>query len=46
MSINPAVSQADVDGADRFLQEVLKNIMAAELRLDAVRLVILGKMSV
>ena len=46
MSINPAVSQADVDEADRFLQEVLKNIMAAELRLDAVRLVILGKMGI
>ncbi len=44
MSINPAVSQADVESADRTLQEVLRHIMAAELRLDAVRLVILGKM--
>jgi ATP-dependent helicase HepA len=45
MSINPAVSQAEVDDADRFLQEVLKHITSAELRLDAVRLVIMGKMA-
>jgi len=45
MSINPSVTQADVDGADRLLQEVLKHISAAELRLDATRLVILGRMA-
>jgi ATP-dependent helicase HepA len=45
MSINPSVTPADVADADRLLQEVLKNILGAELRLDAVRLVILGKMS-
>ena len=45
MSVNPAVSQAEVDGAERLLQEVLKHIAAAELRLDAVRLVIMGKMA-
>jgi ATP-dependent helicase HepA len=43
MSINPSVSQAEVDEADRLLQEVLRHIATAELRLDAVRLVILGK---
>ncbi|HKP95155.1 MAG TPA: hypothetical protein VJ385_05295, partial [Fibrobacteria bacterium] len=45
MGINASVTQAEVDGADRFLQETLKHIMGAEIRLDAVRLVILGKMS-
>jgi len=45
MSINPAVTQSEVEQADRFLQEVLRNIATAELRLDAVRLVILGKMA-
>ncbi|MDB5050850.1 MAG: SNF2-related protein [Fibrobacteres bacterium] len=45
MGINASVTQAEVDEADRFLQETLKHIMGAEIRLDAVRLVILGKMS-
>ncbi len=45
MSINPSVTAGDVADADKLLQEVLKNILGAELRLDAVRLVILGKMS-
>ena len=45
MSINPSVTLADVEEADKLLQETLKNILGAELRLDAVRLVILGKMS-
>lgn len=45
MSVNPAVSQSEVDQADRFLQEVLRHIATAEMRLDAVRLVILGKMA-
>jgi ATP-dependent helicase HepA len=45
MSVNPAVSPAEVEEADRFLQEVLRHIAAAELRLDAVRLVIMGKMA-
>jgi ATP-dependent helicase HepA len=44
MSINASVSQADVEGADRLLQDVARHIMGAEIRLDAVRLVILGKM--
>jgi ATP-dependent helicase HepA len=44
MGINPSVSQVQVDNAEKLLQEVLKNIAAAELRLDAVRLVIQGKM--
>ena len=43
MGINSSVTQAEVDEADRFLQEVLRHIAAAELRLDAVRLVIQGK---
>ncbi len=46
MSINASVTQAEVDEADRFLQEVQKHIMSAEIRLDAVRLVVMGKMSV
>ncbi|MDB5105209.1 MAG: SNF2-related protein [Fibrobacteres bacterium] len=46
MSINPSVTQADVEGADRLLQDSLKHILGAEVRLDAVRLVILGKMTV
>ena len=46
MSINPSVTAADVQEADKLLQETLKHILAAELRLDAVRLVILGKMQV
>jgi ATP-dependent helicase HepA len=45
MSINPSVSPAEVDGAERLLEEVLKQIATAELRLDAVRLVILGRMA-
>src|SRR5690606_41885818 len=45
MIINPSVTQADVDGADRLLQEVLKHSSAEELRLDAKRLVILRRMA-
>ena len=44
MGVNPSITQAEVDDADRLLQEVLKHISAAELRLDAVRMVIQGKM--
>ena len=43
MGINSSVTQSEVEGADRFLQEVLHHISAAELRLDAIRLVIQGK---
>ena len=46
MSINASVTQAEVDEADRYLQETLSHIMGAEIRLDAVRLVILGTMNV
>lgn len=45
MAINPSVSRAEVEAVDRLLQEVVGHIMKAELRVDAVRLVILGKMS-
>ncbi|MDQ3000261.1 MAG: RNA polymerase-associated protein RapA [Fibrobacterota bacterium] len=45
MSINPSVTEEDVAVADRLLQETLKHIAAAELRLDAVRLVVMGKMN-
>jgi ATP-dependent helicase HepA len=44
MAVNPSVSRADVEAADRLLRETAGHIAAAELRLDAVRLVILGKM--
>jgi len=46
MGINPSVTQAEVDEAERLLQEVLQHISSAELRLDAVRMVIQGKMKV
>jgi ATP-dependent helicase HepA len=45
MGINASVTREEVEEADRFLQETLKHIMGAEIRLDAVRLVILGKMT-
>jgi hypothetical protein len=44
MAVNPSVTQADVDAADRLLKEVAGHIAAAELRVDAVRLVIMGRM--
>jgi ATP-dependent helicase HepA len=46
MAVNPSVTQADVDAADRLLKEVAGHIAAAELRVDAVRLVIMGRMAV
>ncbi len=45
MAVNPSVSQADVDAADQWLRETLRHIAAAELRLDALRLVIMGHMA-
>ncbi len=44
MTINPSVTQSEVDDAENLLRDVLGHIAAAELRLDAVRLVILGRM--
>jgi ATP-dependent helicase HepA len=44
MTINPSVTQSEVDDAEKLLRDVLGHIAAAELRLDAVRLVILGRM--
>jgi ATP-dependent helicase HepA len=46
MAVNPSVGKADVDAVEKLLQEVVGHIMKAELRIDAVRLVILGKMMV
>ncbi|HAO99582.1 MAG TPA: hypothetical protein DCQ83_06010, partial [Fibrobacteres bacterium] len=43
-AMNPAVSDAEVDAAGRHADEVLRHIAQAELRLDAVRLVLMGKM--
>jgi ATP-dependent helicase HepA len=45
-AVNPAVKAADVQAAEKLLKDVTGHIMAAELRVDAVRLVILGKMQV
>jgi ATP-dependent helicase HepA len=42
-SLNPAVSEADIDKADSRARETLRHIVAAESRLDALRIVLLGK---
>ncbi len=41
--LNPGVSEAQVRAAEEYAAEVLRHIAAAELRLDAVRLILLGK---
>ena len=43
MSVNPSVGRKEVDEAEARLREVLGQITASELRLDAVRLVIMGR---
>ncbi len=42
-ALNPAISDAEVVEAGRHADEVLRHIAQAELRLDAVRLILLGK---
>ena len=42
-AMNPAVSQAEVLEAGSHAEEVLRHIAQAELRLDSVRLVLMGK---
>ena len=42
-AMNPAVTDAEVKDAERHAEEVLRHIAQAELRLDAVRLILLGK---
>ncbi|HLP42824.1 MAG TPA: RNA polymerase-associated protein RapA, partial [Fibrobacteria bacterium] len=46
MAVNPSVTRADVEAADKLLRDVAGHILAAELRVDAVRLVILGMLPV
>jgi ATP-dependent helicase HepA len=41
---NPAISDSEVLEAGRHAEEVLRHIAQAELRLDAVRLILMGKM--
>jgi ATP-dependent helicase HepA len=42
-ALNPAVTDAEVMEAGRHAEEVLRHIAQAELRLDAVRLILMGK---
>jgi ATP-dependent helicase HepA len=42
-ALNPAISEVEVSEAARHAEEVLLHITQAELRLDAVRLVLMGK---
>jgi ATP-dependent helicase HepA len=43
--VNPSVSAADVAAAESHAAAVLYEIMRAELRMDAVRIIIMGRMS-
>ncbi len=42
-ALNPAVTDSEVRDAELHAQEVLRHIAQAELRLDAVRLILMGK---
>jgi len=43
-AVNPAVTASDVEAASRHARTVMEHITSAELRLDSVRLVMLGNM--